>query len=262
MGTSPPVTGSQAVDRAALLLAEIVRSPGPRTFSSLVADLGLAKSTVSRLLQALERGRLVQRDRTGSFRPGALLAVYAARDTTVQDLVEIIRPALDRLAAATGETVNFAVPRGDGVVQVAQIDGRYLLGATNWVGVRVPAHCSALGKVFYAEGLLPLPDGPLERRTPATVASRQELDQQLAEVRRCGYAVTWEELEPGLVALAAPVRSAGGAPLGAVSVSGPTTRLPRESLPGVAGHLLAAADEVRALLRDDHRPPAGREGAA
>ena len=64
-------TGSQAVDRASALLTLVVESGAPRTFTSLVDELGLAKSTTSRLLQALERSRLVQRDRAGAFRPGA-----------------------------------------------------------------------------------------------------------------------------------------------------------------------------------------------
>src|SRR6476469_3676274 len=76
---TPQQTGSQAVERASALLSVIVESGAPRTFSSLVAELGLAKSTTSRLLQALERSRLVHRDRAGAFRPGALFSLRAAR---------------------------------------------------------------------------------------------------------------------------------------------------------------------------------------
>jgi DNA-binding IclR family transcriptional regulator len=275
--TSPePGAGSQAVDRAATLLTTIVRSPQARSFTSLVDELGLAKSTTSRLLHALERGRLVQRDRAGSFRPGALFAVYAARRSAVLDLVELVQPALDALAASTGETANFAVPRGDAVVQVAQADGRFLLGTTNWVGVEVPAHCSALGKVFYAEGLLPVPAGPLERRTPATRTTRRELDRDLDDVRRRGYAVAWEELEVGLVAIAAPVHGPDGGTLGAVSISGPTARISRSQLRSIAELLLDGARDAAALLDRPAPPPApeggsntpgngrlsGREGAA
>ena len=75
-------TGSQAVERASALLGLIVESRTPRTFSSLVDELGLAKSTTSRLLQALERSRLVHRDRAGAFRPGALFSLHAARPSS------------------------------------------------------------------------------------------------------------------------------------------------------------------------------------
>ncbi len=233
--------GSQAVDRAAALLDLIVASGEPRSFTSLVDELGLAKSTTSRLLQALERNRLVQRDRDGLFRPGALFALYAARHNAgshLHDLAELAQPALDRLAGTTGETANFAVPRGGVVVQVSQADGRYLLGATSWVDVEVPPHCSALGKIFYAFGRIPLPEGPLEARTPATIVTRAGLESDVAVVRRRGWAIAAEELEVGLVAVAAPVRGPDGTVVGALSVSGPTARIPAERLPAL-GALVA-----------------------
>ncbi|MHA6617903.1 IclR family transcriptional regulator [Pseudonocardia sp. DLS-67] len=217
--------GSQAVDRASALLALVVESGAPRTFTSLVAELGLAKSTTSRLLQALERSRLVQRDQSGAFRPGALFSIYAARPSALHDLVELARPTLDRISETTEETVNLSVPRGREVVQIAQIDSRYLLGSTNWVGVDVAAHCTALGKVLYAYGALPLPPGHLERRTAHSPVDRATLEHMLVEVRRRGWAVSLDELEVGLGAVAAPVRGVDGAVIAAVSVSGPTTRI-------------------------------------
>jgi DNA-binding IclR family transcriptional regulator len=246
--TSAAPSGSQSVDRAASLLDVIVSSSEPRTFTSLVDELGLAKSTTSRLLHALERGRLVQRDRDGSFRAGALFAVYAARQSAVHDLAELTQPTLDRLAELTGETANFAVPRGDGVVQVAQADGRFLLGATNWVGVEVPSHCSAQGKVLYAFDRLALPPGPLERRTEATITTPEALAAELADIRRQGWASTWEELEVGLAAVAAPVRSAGGTVIGALSLSGPTARIAADRLPRLAALVAEHASLVSTQL--------------
>lgn len=222
--------GSQAVDRAASLLDLVVSAPEPRTFTSLVEELGLAKSTTSRLLHALERNRLVQRDRGGSYRPGALFAVYAARQSTVHDLAELVQPVLERLAEESGETATFAIPRGRDVVQVSQADGRYLLGATNWVGSEVPPHCSAQGKVFLAFGQLVPAETRLEARTSATITTTAGLQTELAEVRRRGWAATWEELEVGLAAVAAPVRGPAGSVVGALSVSGPTARITRERL--------------------------------
>ena len=217
--------GSQAVDRAAALLALVVESGEPRTFTSLVDELGLAKSTTSRLLHALERNRLVRRDRAGLFRPGALFAVYAAQHDTSQDLLDVAQPALDEIGERTGETVNLAVARGDEVVQVAQVDSSYLLGLTNWLDVTVPAHCSALGKVFYAYKVMSLPDGVLPAPPRGRPLSRAGLEADLAETVRRGWAMTWEELEEGLVAVAAPVHARDGTVVAAVSVSGPTTRI-------------------------------------
>ena len=256
-------SGSQSVDRAASLLALVVQSPEPRSFSWLVDEVGLAKSTTSRLLHALERNRLVQRDRNGSFRAGALFAVYAARQNAVDylpDLAELTQPVLDRLAEACGETANFAVPRGNVVVQVAQADGRFLLGATNWVGVEVPPHCSALGKVFLASGRLDAASGALESRTSATIVDRELLDRELATVRRRGWADAGEELEVGLVAVGAPVHGADGTVVGAISVSGPTARITRDRLPALGALVVEHARATSTLLGNIHQP--GRRSAA
>jgi IclR family acetate operon transcriptional repressor len=216
--------GTQAVDRASDLLSLVVLAAQPVSFTGLVSEIGLAKSTTSRLLQSLERYRLLSRDRDGGYVAGPLFTLYATRHDSVDQLVDLAQPSLDRLGAYTGETVNLSIPR-DVVVQVAQVESRYVLGSTNWVGVDVPGHCSAMGKVFYAYGALSLPPGPLERRTPQTITSRVDLQRELNRVSRRGYAISDEELESGLVAVAAPVRSKDGAVTAAISISGPTTRM-------------------------------------
>jgi DNA-binding IclR family transcriptional regulator len=231
--------GSQAVDRAAALLALVVESDAPRTFTSLVDELGLAKSTTSRLLHALERNRLIRRDRAGSFRPGALFSIYAARHDTTQDLLELSQPTLDTISEQTGETVNLAVPRGEEVVQIAQVDSSYLLGATNWLEVSVPPHQSALGKVFYAYRAIPL---------PAELPARRSLERDLAEVAKRGWALTWEELEEGLVAVAAPVHTRDGSVVAAVSVSGPTTRISKPDAARIGSKLADDARSISSLL--------------
>jgi len=212
--------GSQAVDRATALLTLVVEPGAPRTFISLVAELGLAKSTMSRLLQALERSRLVQRDQAWAFRPGALLSLYAARPSALHDLAELARPTLQRLGELTEETVNLAVPRGSELVDIAQVESRYLLAATNWVGVDVPAHCAALGKVPFAYGVLPQPLGNLERRTAHCPVDRAQLEHALVEVRRRGWAASLDELEVGPAAVTAPIRAADGVVVVVSAVSG------------------------------------------
>ena len=219
------MSGTQAVDRAAELLSRVVLADEPPAFATLVTGTGLAKSTASRLLQALERHRLVARDDSGGYAPGPLFATYARRHDPIDELVTLARPTLDRISEATGETVNLAVARGYGVVQVAQVDSTFLLGTTNWVDVDVPPHCSALGKVFYAAGALPLPSGELERRTARTVTDPAELAAELRSFAKRGYAVTSGELEVGLDAVAAPVRDRTGSVVAALGVSGPSDRI-------------------------------------
>jgi IclR family transcriptional regulator, acetate operon repressor len=273
--TSP--NGTQAVDRAAQLLIQVVHG-GPVTFSELSATSGLAKSTTSRLLMALERNGLVQRDGRGGFRPGELFVSYAWRSGAEAGLITVAQPFLDRLGQATGETINLGVASRGMVEQIAQVDSTYLIGGTNWVGLSVPLHCAALGKVLLAHDAAELPPGRLVRRTGNTITSREALRVDLAQVRRRGYAVTNEELEPGLVAVAAPVYRApdttggsGGSStrastvVAALSVSGPATRLTRSRIPAIATRCMAEASALSALL--GYRPGRGRrqpqkEGAA
>jgi DNA-binding IclR family transcriptional regulator len=245
-------TGTQAVDRAARLVTEVVHAPDSVTFTELAAATGLAKSTTSRLLVALERGGLVRRDDDGRFRPGDVFVRYAWRGGAEAGLIEVARPFLDRLGGQTGETVNLGVARDGLVEQIAQVDSRYLIGGTNWVGRPVPLHCAALGKVLLAYGAAQLPPGRLESRTSRTLTNRAALEDNLREVRRRGYAVTDEELEPGLVAVAAPVFRDGAEVVGALSVTAPASRLTPARIPAVAGQCVAQALGLSAAL--GHRP--------
>ena len=235
--------GTQSIDRAAQVLVHVLETEDPPTVGGLSARLGLPKSTASRLVGALERQGLIRRDGGGGqLVPGAVLQRYARRETGDAELVERASEALDRLAQASGETINIGVPSLGAVELLDQRDSRHFLGSPNWVGRRVSAHGSALGKVFYAYGALPVPVGPLEPLAPHTVSSADELG--LDDVRAHGYAIAVEELEPGLWAVAAPVRDASGAVVAALSVSGPTVRV-RRGLLHRLGRLLV--DEGRAL---------------
>jgi DNA-binding IclR family transcriptional regulator len=109
-------------------------------------------------------------------------------------------------------------------------------------------HCTALGKVFLATDAAVLPPGRLERRTPKTITVRTRLEEELVEVRRRGYAVTNEELEVGLSALAAPVRRREGAVIAAISVSGPSTRFSATKNNEVADQCVLEANALSSLL--------------
>ena len=224
MSAHQPGTGTQSIDRAADLLARVVRGDEGLTSSDLAEATGLARSTTSRLLAALERAELLARDDTGHWAPGPLFDHYSARRTDDELLAELAGPTMRDLGEATGETVNLGVPRRGTVVQVAQVESAYYLGSRDWIGTDVPAHASALGKVLYAHGAIPLPAGPLEPPAPGAVTTGEQLADQLAGIRRAGYATTVDELEPGLTGVAAPVRARGRV-VAALGISGPTSRL-------------------------------------
>lgn len=242
------VTGTQAVDRACALVSLVVRAPEPLTFTEITDAAGLARSTTSRLLSALERTDLLQRDASGAYVAGSLFALHAARHDPWHETARVARPFLERLRDETGETAHLGVPQGTAVVHVAQVDSAYLLATRDWTKLQVPEHCSSLGKVLYAYGRLPLPEPPLDRRTPRSVGDLAALEHDLADVRRRGYAATVDELEIGLAALAVPVRGRDGQVAAALGVSGPTARL-AERTDQVAQLLIDEGRALSALLR-------------
>jgi len=240
--------GTRAVDRAALLVATVVHADEPLSFADLQEASGLAKSTSSRMLTALERAGLLERDGSGSYVAGRLFWLYAARHDPWEELVRLARPTMERIGEDTHETVNLSVARGERVVQVAQVDSRYMLGTRDWTEVEVPAHCSALGKVFYAYGVLPLPSGPLERPTAATLADLDALRRDGQRTRSRGWAATTDELEVGLTGVAVPVLRGGGEVIAALGISGPTPRL-EGRLDELGRHLLDQSAQLTTLLR-------------
>ena len=246
-------SGTQAIDRAAQLLVQIVESAQPPTIGALAVASGLPKSTTSRLVRALERQGLVGRDGArGSVLPGPVLVRFARGTVRNADLVALASDTLRSLAEKSGETVNLAIPGRTGVEHLAQRDSRHFIGGTNWVGRTAPLHCTANGKVLLAFGAAQLPAGQLERLTPHTVVDSAALEIELAAVRARGYATTLEELEPGLVAVAAPVFDpATGEAVAALSVSGPTIRLTPSRLDELGTLLIDHAAELTTRL-DPH----------
>ena len=221
-------SGTQAIDRAAQLLVRVVESAQPPSVGELAERAGLPKSTTSRLVSALERQGLVQRlGERGRLRPGPVLLRFASRDGA-ETLVELAQPSLHRLADASGETINLAVPGPDGVEHLAQEDTAHYVGVTDWVGRRVAFELAANGKCFLAWGPAPAP--------------------QLATIRARGFATSIDELEVGLTALAAPVLGNDGTAIAALSISGPTARLTSERVAQLAPLLVQEAHTLAERL--------------
>jgi IclR family acetate operon transcriptional repressor len=230
--------GTQTIDRAAQLLTLVLEAEQPRALTDLADDAALPKSTASRLLGALERqGLIQQRGSRGSFEPGPVLRRYAHRG----HLVELAQPHLEVLSEASGETINLAVPTPLGVEHLAQVESRHFLGTGQWVGRRVPYHCTAVGKVLIAFG--GADPGTLEPLTPATIVDPAAMATEIARVRRDRCAMAIDELEVGLSSLAAPVVDG----MAALSISGPTLRLDAQRMADLRPKLI---HEAQALGHD------------
>jgi DNA-binding IclR family transcriptional regulator len=243
-GSAAPV---QSVDRA-LTILELLAHDGESSVTQIAGGLGVHKSTAFRLLATLETHRLVEQvnDR-GRYRLGVGNLRLAGATTARLDVVSEARPVCRQLAADTGETVNITVLSDTSALYLDQQAGSSALQSHNWVGQRIPLHATSNGKVLISElsesALAEaLPDLP--RFTDQTITSRRKLIEELAEVRRIGYALAIDELEIGLTAAAAPIRSAHGDIIASMSISGPTFRLDQARLDDEVPKVVAAALEV------------------
>ena len=239
--------GTAAIDRGADLLVRVLESEQPVALTDLASAAGLPKSTASRLVSALERRGLIEQDgERGRLRPGPAILRVAERSMLERNVVALSRLSLDALADATGETINLAVPGTEGVEHIAQVDSRHFLGAGHWLGRSVGYEHSANGKVFAAFGRAPVGVPGATGEAEATGAAEATAERELEAVRRDGFATSIDELEVGLSAMAAPVRGARGEVIAALSISGPTLRMPPARIDELHPILIS---EARALSR-------------
>jgi len=131
--------------------------------------------------------------------------------------------------------------------------------SVNWLGRRTPVHCTASGKVILAFAADPLRQRvltrPLVPMTPRSISDVAELEKQMAAAREGGFARTFEELEVGLDAIAAPVFSADGEVVAAIDVSGPAHRLQAGGGPDLVGLTREAAADLSRRLGYRGRAP-------
>jgi IclR family acetate operon transcriptional repressor len=236
----------RSVDRAAALLLALGESQGEAGVTELARRLGLHKSTASRLLATLQkRGLVEQDDETGKYRLGLVVIRLAERAERTLDLRGIATPELERLARLTHETTGIGILDGDSLLTVAQADGPNLIAVGDWTGRATPLHCVASGKVLMS--------ALAERRglvsyTERTVVELEPLLEELARIRRRGYATAIGEYELGLNAVAAPIHDARGNVIAAVDVWGPAFRLTPRRIPELAAQAREAAAAISVRL--------------
>ncbi|WP_349817392.1 IclR family transcriptional regulator [Streptomyces sp. TUS-ST3] len=237
-------------DRVLAVLKELARHPDGVTLDELTRAIGSPKPTVHRALAALRRAGLAGQDPGGRYLLGdeflrMAFAHHEARPEHVR-----VRPLLEALSARFGETAHYAVLDGREVVHRAKADpptGAVRLTST--VGGRNPAHATGVGKALLAHELGTLDavrrwigETPLERRTPRTLCTAEELHAELRATRERGHALDDQENETGVNCLALPVYGTSPrAPSGAVSVSALAYRTPLRTL-------VDAVEEIRELL--------------
>ena len=242
--------GVQSIARAAAILRALERAPEGLGLGQLAAAVELPKSTVHRIVAALAAEDLVAQDGDGRTRLGAGIARLAAAER--EALADRLRPALLELRRELDETVDLAVLDGAAVRFVDQLPAPRRLRAASAIGEVFPLHCTANGKALLAamppEEALALLPAELPRLTPKTIASRDTLMAELAQVAGAGVALDREEHTEGICAVGAAVLDSGG-PVAAISVPLPTQRFD--------GRELELAEKVRGAAQRASRLAAG-----
>jgi IclR family acetate operon transcriptional repressor len=229
-----PVT--RTIARAVAILHTFDKSRSELGVTEIGQATGLDKSTVYRLLSALEQGGLIDQDpETTKYRLGLGLVRLAGLALQNLDLPRIARPYLEELAHVTSETVNLSLMTDeDKLIHVDSIVSPLMVRYVGWIGREMPLHAVAGGKVMMAhlpqEQLDRILGRGLARLTERTVIDPLQLLQELANIRLVGHGTDVGELEIGLSSVSAPIWNYEGRVVAVVSVSGPSSRLPEERL--------------------------------
>ncbi len=223
--TAPATDGAGSIDKAIDVLFHLHAQPEPQGVSAVGRALGLPKSSVHRLLRALTRRGLVERDDGGQYRMGVGLVALGQAVLDREPVAVAARPVLEANARAHGETFFLVAARGGQLVVLDKAEGDGFLRAAPRVGASVPAFATAAGKLYraFAPNEIDWPAEP-EAFTDRTLTEVGVLDRAAVSARRKGYARNQDEWIRGLTVVAAPVMLAGRL-AGAVAIAGATSSM-------------------------------------
>jgi len=244
----------QSVKRAFDVLGSL--GDGPLGVTEVADRAGLPKSTAARVLATLVgEGAVEQVPGDTSYRLGPRLITLAAGFSLTRSLAAIARPMLIDLAESSGEAAGLAMPDGDLVHYIDQVDTVQPVLVRDWTGARIPLHAVSSGQVLLAfrtpAAIERYLDRPMEPFTDQTLTDADAVRERLREVRRQGYTWAMDEFEDGISSIAAPIADASGEVIAEVHVHGPSYRFPAEgSKAELAQQVLAGAARIAAGLRE------------
>jgi DNA-binding IclR family transcriptional regulator len=239
---------SGPIERAVALLTRVAEMPGEATVAELASDAGLPTSTAYRLLTALGRHGLVQRD-AGTVSLGTrVVALGRAAEARLREaLVAPAAPVMEQLARELGETVILTAPCGLEAIVLHAVEAEHPVRLTYAAFGCAPMHLGASGKVLAA-----YLDADERERLQASVGDAA-LRDALEAIRERGSATTSGELDPGLSAVAAPVLDVRGRLLAGLSVAGPSERLAADGLERVERAVRDGARAIEAAIEARER---------
>jgi DNA-binding IclR family transcriptional regulator len=239
--------GIQVIARAAAILRTLKTSRGGLSLAQIAERVGLPRSTVQRIVNALQDERLVIASSTGvGFRLGPEL--HALAEAAHYNVVDALRPLLQSLAAQTGETVDLAVLRGGQMIFIDQVAGTQRLRAVSSVGDAFPLTDTANGKACLAL----MEDGEVQRLAQAELGTKanasfmKRLSAEIASVRKHGHALDLDEHTAGISAVGIAFRDVRG-DCHAISIPAPSARFAANRASLIAA-LMRARDQIPAIL--------------
>lgn len=239
----------QVIARAATIMRALENEPQGLSLGEIAQRVGLARSTVQRIVAALEAEKFViAASPNARVRLGPAILRFAASVRT--DFVALARPFLFQLSSELRETVDLAVIKREQVVFVDQVVGPQRLRTVSAVGESFPLNCTASGKAYLAQfdaaTIEKMVGRKLERRTPKTLPTLAALIKDLEKVRKTGVAFDYEEHATGICAAGVAMQDVLGNYM-AISVPVPTQRF-LESERLIADRLLATKEAIERYL--------------
>jgi IclR family KDG regulon transcriptional repressor len=246
---STPGESTRAVDRALNILLCFSHNSPALTLTQIAERVDINKSTVHRLLATLEMKSFVERDpASGAYRPGIRLLQMAYLTLEQNGIRRQAAPHLRRLWEQYRETVDLAVLDDTDVVYLDVMESPQRVKLAAAIGQRLAACCTASGKALLAFGdeatMQKIAAQGLRPFTERTIVSPEAFLEDLRNVRTRGYAITEEEFEVGINAVAAPVFDAAGHPIATIAVAGPAFRLPYQRLLEIGPTIMTVTREL------------------
>ncbi len=250
-----PETGPRivrSVARAATLLKVLAAHGRPMGLGDLAAAIRISKPATFHLLRTLELEGFVAKSADAAYSLDWGLYELGSAVIRSVDLTRVARLHLDRLAEETGEAVLLSILDGESVLYLDRGQSTESFTMVANVGRRSPLHTNASGKILLAYQDQNFIDAvltkPLPANTTATVSTPRELEAQLLNARRNGYATCWQEQEAGLNSVAVPVFDYTGKVCAAMAIAGPAERISKKSVPGLVRRLREGAQDISARL--------------
>jgi IclR family KDG regulon transcriptional repressor len=238
-----------AVDRALDIMLCFGEEHPRLSLSQIAEQLNLPKSTIHRHLATLENKRFISRDNTtGKYSLGLRFIEMGAVILQDAGFQRWTQPHLERLSAESGETVDLAILDGRHVTYLQVIESSQRVKIAAAVGQRLPAYCTASGKAFLAF----LPDDRVSeilgkemiRYTENTCVSLPKLYEDLHITYERGFAISEQEFEKDINAVAAPILDASGYPVAVIAVVGPSYRLSHEQMNRLGKSIRLSTDAI------------------